>query len=123
MSAWVTGIGLLLIVAIAWFFWGPKGSGTKAEMTASGYQVQTVKVKGAYSPDTVIVQAGKPVRLEFIREDRSPCSEMVLFNDFQKSVTLPYGEKTVVELLPQKPGTYPFTCQMGMYKGKLVVKE
>jgi hypothetical protein len=27
-----------------------------------------------------------------------------------------------VELLPEKPGEYEFTCQMGMLRGKLVVE-
>jgi plastocyanin domain-containing protein len=27
-----------------------------------------------------------------------------------------------IELLPEKPGTYEFACQMGMLRGRLVVE-
>ncbi len=47
---------------------------------------------------------------------------MVVFNDFGKSAHLPTGETVPVEFLPEKPGEYEFTCQMGMFRGKLIVK-
>lgn len=123
-SQWVVTImGLLLIAGIAWFFWGSKKSGSQAEVSASGYQEATIRVKGGYTPDVIVVQSGKPVRLEFVREEKASCSEMVVFPDFQKSVMLPVGKKVTVELLPNRAGSYPFTCQMGMYRGTLIVKD
>lgn len=123
-SQWmVTIIGILLIIGIAWFFWGPKKGGSQAVAVSSGFQEAQIKVKGGYTPDTIVVQAGKPVRLVFIREETTSCSEMVVFPDFQKSASLPYGKNTTVELLPQRAGTFPFTCQMGMYKGRMIVKD
>lgn len=124
LSQWiVTIVGFIFIVGIAWFFWGPKKGGSRAEVSTSGYQEAKILVKGGYTPDTIFVQTGRPVRLEFLREDKSACAEMVVFPDFQKSVTLPIGEKVTVELLPNRAGSYPFSCQMGMYRGKLVVKD
>jgi plastocyanin domain-containing protein len=35
--------------------------------------------------------------------------------------TLPALTETVVELTPDKAGTFPFTCGMGMLKGQLIV--
>jgi len=119
----VTVGGLLLIGLIAWFFWGPKKGGSLAETSSSGYQEAAIQVKNGYHPSRIIVQSGKPVRFQFIREETQACSEMVIFPDFQKSTTLPMGKKIVVELPPMQTGTYDFTCQMGMYKGKIVVKE
>jgi plastocyanin domain-containing protein len=46
---------------------------------------------------------------------------MVIFNDFGKSAQLPTGETVPIEFLPEKPGEYEFTCQMGMLRGKLIV--
>ncbi len=66
--------------------------------------------------------AGRPVRLSFRREESSACSEMVVFGDFGKSAKLPEGELVPVEFLPKEPGTYEFTCQMGMLRGRLVVE-
>ena len=114
--------GLALIAAIAWFFWGPRKGGTRAAVASSGYQEAMVLVKGGYTPDVIVVEHGKPVRLHFRREETAACSEMVLFSDFGKSAKLPTGETVAVELLPERPGEYEFACQMGMLRGKLVVE-
>jgi plastocyanin domain-containing protein len=114
--------GLLLIVGIAWFFWGPRQGGVRAALTSGGYQEAMILVKGGYTPDLIVVQHGKPVRLSFRREETAACSEMVIFGDFGKSAKLPEGEVVPVEFLPETPGEYEFTCQMGMLRGKLIVE-
>lgn len=114
--------GLALIAAIAWFFWGPRRGGTRAALSSSGYQEAMILVKGGYTPDVIVVQHGKPVRLSFRREETAACSEMVIFGDFGKSARLPTGETVAVELLPERAGEYDFACQMGMLRGKLVVE-
>jgi plastocyanin domain-containing protein len=115
-------VGLMAIGGIAWFFWGPRHSGTRATAGPNGYQEAFVLVKGGYTPDTIIVQHGKPVRLNFRREESNPCSEMVVLPDFGKSAHLPEKQVVPVEFLPAKAGTYEFSCQMGMFRGKLVVE-
>ena len=115
-------IGVALMAGIAWFFWGPRKSGVRAATTSSGYQEAMILVKGGYTPDVLVVQHGKPVRLNFQREETAACSEMVVFNDFGKSAHLPTGVTVPVEFLPEKPGEYEFTCQMGMFRGKLIVE-
>ncbi len=114
--------GLIAIAGIAWFFWGPRKSGMHAALTTSGYQEAMILVKGGYTPDIIVVQHGKPVRLTFRREETAACSEMVVFGDFNKSAKLPEGESVPVEFVPDKPGEYEFTCQMGMLRGKLIVE-
>ena len=115
-------VGLALIVGIAWFFWGPRQGGVRAATSSSGYQEAMVLVKGGYTPDVIVVQHGKPVRLNFRREETAACSEMVVLADFNKSARLPEGETVSVEFLPEQPGEYEFACQMGMLRGKLVVE-
>lgn len=115
-------IGLALIAGIAWFFWGPRKSGIRAAVTSSGYQEAMILVKGGYTPDVLIVQHSKPVRFTFRREETAACSEMVTFPDFGRSAHLPTGESVPIEFLPEKPGEYEFTCQMGMLRGKLIVE-
>ena len=115
-------IGLALIGGIVWYFWGPRKGGTRAATTSTGYQEAMVLVKGGYTPDVIVVRHGKPVRLNFRREETAACSEMVIFNDFGKSAHLPTGETVPVEFLPEKPGEYEFSCQMGMFRGKLIVE-
>ncbi len=113
---------LALIVGIAWFFWGPRRGGYRAPVTSGGYQEAMVLVKGGYTPDVIVVEHGKPVRLNFRREETAACSEMVVLADFGKSAKLPEGEIVPIEFLPERPGEYEFTCQMGMLRGKLVVE-
>lgn len=118
----VTVLGLIAMAGIAWFFWGPRKGGFRATVSSRGYQEAMVLVKGGYTPDVIVVEHGKPVRLNFRREEASGCSEMVVLGDFGKSAHLPQGEVVPVEFLPEKPGEYEFTCQMGMLRGKLVVE-
>ena len=113
---------LALDVGIAWFFWGPRRGGARAATTSSGYQEALVLVKGGCTPDLIVVRHGKPVRLSFRREETAACSEMVVLAEFGKSAKLPTGETVAVEFLPEQPGEYEFTCQMGMFQGKLIVE-
>ncbi|GCE03530.1 ATPase [Dictyobacter aurantiacus] len=114
--------GLIVVSSIAWFFWGPRKSGIRAAVTSSGYQEAMILVKGGYTPDVIIVQHGKPVRLNFRREETAACSEMVVLDQFGKSARLPTGEIVPVEFLPEQPGEYDFACQMGMLRGKVIVE-
>ena len=118
----VLGLGLGLIAFIVWFFWLKRTSGVRAAQVSSGYQEAMILVKGGYTPDTIVVRHGKPVRLNFRREETAACSEKVIFADFGKSAELPTGETVPIEFLPEKPGEYEFTCQMGMLRGKLIVE-
>ena len=118
----VTVIGLSAIGFIVWFFWLVKKPGVKASISSGGYQEAMILVKGGYTPDVILVEKGKPVRLNFLRAESASCSEMVLFPDYSKSVHLPEGETVAVELMPDKAGEYGFQCQMGMLRGKLIVE-
>jgi plastocyanin domain-containing protein len=118
----VLAVGLLLIAFIVWFFWLKRAKGVRAAETSSGYQEVMVLVKGGYTPDVIVVRHGKPVRINFRREETASCSDKVVFADFQKTADLPTGETVPVELLPKEPGEYVFSCPMGMFRGKLVVE-
>ena len=82
-----------------------------------------IRVRGGYHPDTVHARLGEPVRLVFRREESASCSERVVFPDFGKSAMLPAHEEVTIDLTPDRPGTYAFTCQMGMLHGRLIVEE
>lgn len=115
-------VGALLVAGIVWFFWLKKEEGTKAAVTSSGYQETTILVKGGYTPSTIRVERGRPVRLTFRREETSVCSEQVVLHAFGKNAMLPQGQLVPVEFMPEKPGEYDFTCQMGMLRGTIVVE-
>jgi plastocyanin domain-containing protein len=114
-------VGLAAIVWIVWYFWLYKKEGVQVQ-ERGGVQETVVKVKGGYSPDVIVVKKGKPVRLLFLRQESSLCSEMVVFDKIGLSAKLPEGEQVMVEFTPQEAGEIPFQCQMGMLRGKLVVR-
>lgn len=114
--------GFLLTSAVAWYFWFSEAKGTKLAVAGNGIQETLITVKGGYSPDVIVVEAGKPVRLNFRREETAACSEQVLFPDFNKQAALPPHKTIPIEFTPMKPGEYGFQCGMGMLRGKLIVE-
>jgi plastocyanin domain-containing protein len=118
----VTLAGLMASAGVAWFFWGPRRAGVHAAATPSGRQEATIVVKGAYSPDVVLVEHGTPVRLTFHRQETAACSEEVVFPDFARRAQLPEGELVPVDFTPTHAGEYEFTCGMGMLRGKVIAR-
>lgn len=114
--------GLVAIGLIVWYFWLSKPAGTAAGLTADGVQEAFIVVKGGYTPDVVRVAAGRPVRLVFNRQESDPCSGRVVMDDFGMSVELPEGANVPLEFTAAEAGDYEFACQMGMLRGKVVVK-
>ena len=117
----VTILGLLSVAGIAWYFWFSETKSIKAQ-TSGGVQEVMITVKGGYSPDVIVVEKGKPVRLNFHREETASCSEQVLFPDFKKQATLTPFQTVSLEFTPDKAGEYGFQCGMGMLRGKLIVE-
>ena len=118
----VTVGGLAAVVGVAWFFWFKRTVGVRASTVSDGYQEQMILVKGGYTPDTIRVAAGRPVRLLFRREETADCSEQVVLADFGKSAPLPTGRVVPIEFMPGDPGEHEFTCQMGMLRGRIIVE-
>src|SRR5437660_5454358 len=118
----VTIAGFLLIAAVAWFFFGERGKAI-AQAGTGGVQVLHVTVKGGYSPDTLVVKRGRPVRIDFDRQETSSCSDTVVFGDLGISQPLPAFRTTPVQFTPAKTGTFEFTCGMNMLRGRLIVED
>ena len=114
--------GLGLIGAELWWFMFSKTKSQKAQVK-QGIQEVDIVVDGGYTPDKIEVTAGEPVKLNFYRQDPSGCLEQVLLPDFNKALDLTLNETTSVEIVPEKPGEYTFTCGMNMYRGTIEVKD
>jgi plastocyanin domain-containing protein len=121
----VTVAGLGAIVWVLWYFLfstGPRAAAAVAATADGGVQEVRVTVKGGYTPDTIVVQAGRPVRLQFYRDETAECSERLVFERFGIDVPLPAFQTTAVEFTPQEAGEFRFRCGMNMLKGLLVVE-
>ncbi|MGH2405029.1 MAG: heavy metal translocating P-type ATPase [bacterium] len=116
----VTLSGVILILFLAWYFFGPRQA-RRAEVRG-GVQEVRITVKGGYSPDIIRVQQGVPVRLVFDRQESSGCTSRVVFPDFGVSKSLPAFGKTAVEFTPDRSGEFGFACGMSMVHGRLVVE-
>ncbi|MBD0370848.1 MAG: cupredoxin domain-containing protein [Pyrinomonadaceae bacterium] len=113
--------GLGLIGFVLWYFFGERER-TAATVSESGVQEIQVTVKGGYSPDVIVVQKDKPVRLNFYRDETAGCSEQVIFGDFGIARDLPAYKTTAIEFTPDRTGEFTFTCGMNMLRGKLIVE-
>jgi len=118
----VTVVGLALILYIIWYFFLSTREVVSAVSSSSGVQEIDITVKGGYTPDVIEVEQGKPVQLNFFRDEEASCSEELVFPEFHIRRDLPAHQTTLIEILPEKTGTFEFTCGMHMLRGKLVVK-
>lgn len=117
--------GLGAAVWVNWYFFLAERSIAHAGVATTndrGAQEVRITVRGGYEPATIRVAAGRPVRLVFDRQETSSCSEEVVFPAFGLRRFLPANESTSLEVTPPSPGTYEFTCGMGMLHGRLVAE-
>ena len=122
-SEWMVLLGGIAAIAwVNWYFFLAETGAASATAGQGGIQEVTIQVQGGYSPATVKVKRGAPVRLLFDRQETSGCSEEVVLGDFGIRKFLPAFQKTAVEFTPERPGTYEFTCGMSMLRGRVVVE-
>lgn len=114
-------LAALLIAATIWFFFAHRDPVAQAA-SASGKQEIEIQVRGGYTPSAIRAKAGVPLTLVFDRQDKSSCSEEIVLSDFGIRRFLPSFEKTRIDIPSPKPGTYQFTCGMGMLHGTLIVE-
>lgn len=118
----ITFAGIILSALVAWYFWFSEKKAVKIKSSDTGTQEAFIKVKGGYTPDLLVFEAGKPIKLNFHREETAACSEEVIFSDFNKKAVLTPFKTIPVELKIDKPGEYNFQCGMGMLRGKIIVE-
>lgn len=93
------------------------------QITADGKQVIKMDASaGGYDPDYFKVKAGIPVRWEITDTGTSGCTNAIIARGlFDGAIQLTGGEISVKEFTPQSPGTYKFSCWMGMVSGVIEV--
>jgi plastocyanin len=93
---------------------------TKSATVASGVQKIAVDVsKGYYDPSTIQLKSGVPAEITF--SQASGCTGVVQSQQLGFQEDLTSGPKTV-KIAALQPGTYQFSCGMGMVVGTVVVK-
>ncbi len=113
--------GIAAILWVNWYFFLARRTVATAVSTSSGVQEILITVAGGYTPDSVRVKAGRPVRLIFDRQETNPCSEELVIPDFGIRKFLPAGKQTAVEFTPE-PGSHAISCGMGMLHGTVIAE-
>ncbi len=76
-----------------------------------------------YSPRTVYIKAGEPVKITLTNKDGYSCAQSFVIPSFGIRASVPPGtSKTVEFLAPDKPTQIQFMCSMGMYRGNIIVQ-
>lgn len=114
----VNFLGLLLIAIIVYWFILSKPKAQQATQQPLDIYVQ----EGVYRPSMIQAKPGESLQLRFIRKDDTPCSEYVIFEQLNISAKLPLNKPHDLVVTFKKPGDYVFTCQMGMYRGTVLVR-
>lgn len=108
-----------LTALLGWYFFGPRTS--KRAVVDGDVQVQTITVRGGYSPNLIELVQGVPTRLLFDRQETGDCSSRVVFPDFKVNQSLPAYATTAVEFIPEQVGDFDFACGMNMLHGTVKV--
>ena len=93
------------IIAIPYILNVTKG----AEKSKTSFQTDNVSIKievkdEGYSPATISIQKGKPIKLIFLREDDKNCGDEVVFPMLNIKKSLPVGQEVAVEINPTENG-------------------
>ncbi len=80
-------------------------------------RLRSARLRGAGgSPEIKSAQIGVE------RARAALCGEEVVIPGFGKRAHLPQDQTVPIEIVPDKPGEYEFTCGMNMMRGKLMVQ-
>ncbi|MFC6180226.1 cupredoxin domain-containing protein [Lactiplantibacillus daowaiensis] len=118
----VLGVGLVLIGAIIWWFFGKHTTASAVAAVTADQQSVDIEVSGGYSPENVVLKQGVPAVLNFTRKDASSCLDHVVFSDFGINQALPKNQVETVTIDTSTPGEYQWACGMDMFHGKLIIK-
>jgi plastocyanin domain-containing protein len=118
---------LILLVALGAIIFVGSGSksasvesGTVAAQDMGSYQKVVLGIKnGNYYPNTISVEAGKPVRF-YLDESVQGCYRSLVIPAFNVRQSL-RTSSDYVEFNPSDKGEFKFSCSMGMGHGILVV--
>lgn len=123
-AAFIVG-GILIGVVVLFAFKavaGKTNESSTAVLRAGGAQEVTLTLGAiGYEPDPIRVKAGIPVRITVDLGSVKGCTASVVMPSFGVRKRAVPGDN-VIEFTPDKPGTYPFSCSMGMSQGIIVVE-
>jgi len=114
---------VLALACIAWELWyfrGRRHYVSPGNPAKSPTQEFRVTLQGGFDPDLIIVEAGRPVRLDVLRCEVDNEAEQLAFDTLKITKTLPEFARASVEFIPNEPGDHRFFC--GTCEGYVVAQ-
>lgn len=121
-DAVVAVLGVALVAWELWYFLGSRRPDAPIGSTDDGVQEIKITAKDGYHPDVITVEAGRPVRLIFYRDETAECSARVVFDSLTIERELPPFQNTVIEFTPHEKGDYHFRCGTSVKRGRVVAE-
>lgn len=92
------------------------------QITDSVQEIRSSLIRGRYPEITV--QAGVPVRwtIDAPGENLNGCNSVMIIPEYGIQYAFQPGEN-IIEFTPEEPGTYGYSCWMGMVYGSITVTE
>ncbi|UQN08050.1 sulfite exporter TauE/SafE family protein [Deinococcus sp. QL22] len=128
----VAGVSLVLGVSALMGALTLLGVGTPNSLQANAAVTPTATPRGpatdtlevqvvdrGYVPGVLYAKAGVPVTLTLVTQNSAGCARAFTIPRLGVREILPETGRVVVHLPPQRPGTLPFACSMGMYGGQI----
>lgn len=84
--------------------------------------VRMTQLGSGYQPNSFNIKKGIPVKWIVNSKDSNTCAASLYSNDLNIRKFLQPGEN-VFEFTPDKVGTIPFSCSMGMFRGSFTVVD
>ncbi len=89
----------------------------------SGIQEVNMQVTASgYSPNSFVLKKGVPVKWNINVKQLTGCNNAIIAKEFGINIQLKQGMNTV-SFTPNKAGTFPFSCWMGMLRGVFIVTD
>ena len=115
----VSAVGITILL-----WWHVKRSEREAleeQSITPEVQEANVVLECGFHPDTIVVKVRQRVRLNFTRREKADCGDLMI-PAFGRCVELPVNKTVTVEITPDRPGEYNFTCGSNGSTGRLIVE-
>ncbi len=85
-------------------------------------EVRMNQLRNGYSPNIFTIKKGRPVKWIITSATSLSCAAYLVMPKYGISKSLRAGEN-IITFTPIQTGEIPFSCSMGMYRGKFIVVE
>lgn len=104
-------------------FCGPNsGTATVPQGDAAVTDATITINNDGYSPDNITVKAGSEVTLNIVNKGGGGCTQALTIPQYNIQKIVPIGSSDKITFTaPNEPGTIPFMCSMGMFRGTINV--